>query len=215
MDAFEAIVKKLRLPRHPRILDVGAGGFVGETTTRHLVRYFGGEITAIEIHQGRAERLQEAFQDKIKVICGDFTQYQWNDRFDLIVLDLDPLCMPAIFYAWLPGKVFRLLRPGGYTIAINLANWENAITPGSAIHYGCDLRLRFAPGDLMHGFLLTYWGALNVTEAVVRGKFARDPLYKVVSVMDKWVNDPKNIINYVCLQKRSWPMRMLCRLRNL
>jgi predicted O-methyltransferase YrrM len=205
-DGFAWTLSQLHLPDGPRIIDVGAGGFVGQTTTRHLVEIPRAEVTAVEISAERAQRLAEAFGDRVNVICGDFATVELQGSYDLVVIDTDVLVMPTAFQNWLNGRVFRLLRPGGYVIAINLSSWTNATAPGAAIHYGVDDRRRLQIGDFMHDFMLSYWGALEVTPEVVRGKFAADSGYEFVAVKDKWPK--KNIISYVCLRKRKWHSRL-------
>jgi len=179
---------------------------VGQTTTRHLVEIPRAEVTAVEISAERAQRLAEAFGDRVNVICGDFATVELQGRYDLVVIDTDVLVMPTAFQNWLSGRVFRLLRAGGYVIAINLSSWTNATAPGAAIHYGVDDRRRLKDGDFMHDFMLCYWGTLEVTPEVVSGKFAADSAYELVSIKDKW---PKNnIITYICLRKLGWPSRL-------
>ena len=198
-DAFAWLLTQLSLPVAPRIVDVGAGGFVGQTTTRHLVKIPDADITAVEISPDRAQRLAEAFGERVKVICGDFDTVELPGTYDLVCVDTDVKVMSIAFKEWLHGRVYRMLNRGGYAIFINLSSWANAIAGGPAIHYGVDDRRRLQDGDVIYDFMLNYWGALEVAPEMVCQKFSKDPFYKAIAVKDKWL--AKNIVTWICWEK--------------
>src|SRR4051812_28417177 len=84
--SFRDLVDALQLDAVARILDVGAGGFLGETTTIHLLELFPeADITAVELDEERAKGLEEKFGDRLGVVAGDVEAYAPPAPFDLIV----------------------------------------------------------------------------------------------------------------------------------
>jgi 16S rRNA A1518/A1519 N6-dimethyltransferase RsmA/KsgA/DIM1 with predicted DNA glycosylase/AP lyase activity len=69
---FYQILSSLKLPTGAAILDVGAGGFAGETTTVHLLKLPDVQIDAIELVPERAKRLAEKLAGRVNVISDDF-----------------------------------------------------------------------------------------------------------------------------------------------
>src|SRR5205807_5733414 len=64
--SFRDLVAALQLQGVARILDVGAGGFLGETTTIHLLDLFpDAQITAVELDAERADALKEKCGDRM------------------------------------------------------------------------------------------------------------------------------------------------------
>lgn len=192
---FEDLISRLGCPHGCRVLDVGAGGFCGETTTQHLVKYIRGEITAIEINEEKALALKERFYPQVVVINGDFLKYKFDDVFDLIVLDLDAKLIPDMFEIWLNDKVYNLLSSNGIVIVINVGSYENC----SDKEKGLNIHIH----KLIYDFMQRYWKTLIVDNNVINNKFANDTKYDLVEVVDKWANNPKNIIQWVVLKKRA------------
>jgi phospholipid N-methyltransferase len=192
---FENLIEKLKCPDGCKVLDVGAGGFCGETTTQYLVKHVTGEITAIEIEKDKALALKERFQSQsqVNVINGDFLKYRFDDIFDLIILDLDTKLIPEMFEVWINGKVFDLLSNNGIVIAINVGSYANC----------CDKEkgLQEHLHKLIYEFMQRYWGTLLVTDNVIINKFNTDSRYRVIEVVDKWYKDPKNFIQWIVLKK--------------
>jgi len=101
-----------------RILDVGAGGFAGETTTVHLLDLFDAEVVGVEVHEGRAAALREKFGDALRVEACRLEAFVDDQPYDLIVLDLDTVGIPGTWTTLLPGPVKQLLAPGGFVAAL-------------------------------------------------------------------------------------------------
>src|SRR2546421_4153499 len=96
--SFRDLVAALQLQGVARILDVGAGGFLGETTTIHLLDLFpDAQITAVELDAERADALKEKFGDRMEVVAGDIEEYAPPEPFDLVVIDLDSQRVPLVF----------------------------------------------------------------------------------------------------------------------
>src|SRR6478736_1072646 len=95
--AILEVARALKPPAGADILDVGAGGFAGVNTTVHLLQLASPRIDAIELVPERAKVLDEKFAGKIKVITGDFLTHEFHKTYDLIVLDLDSLLIPALY----------------------------------------------------------------------------------------------------------------------
>lgn len=114
---FRRLLGRLDLDRSARVLDLGAGGFVGETTTRHLVDAFDGPIVAVERNPPRADALAQRFGAHVEVVVGDAFSFRRAPPFDLVVIDIDSNRIPAVFELLLAHLVDAdVLVPGGVAI---------------------------------------------------------------------------------------------------
>lgn len=184
--SFPRVIDALKLPAAPRILDVGAGGFQGETTTVHLIQIPNAVIDAVELDPSRAAALQAKFGDRINVIQGNFLTIDLPRQYDLVVLDLDAFLIPDIFRSWLPGRVKSVLAPQGK--AITLCFGLAPERPDPAFGLADDVRI------LARQFLLEDFGTATLDEAAVRNKFARDPDFEVVTMQGKHGRLPEAIV---------------------
>ncbi len=121
ISGFRAILKLLSLSRGCRVLDVGAGGFMGTTTTVHLLDVLAPEVIAKEINPERANKLAEKYSDRLTVITGSFeqsvTQLLGQAKFDLVVFDIDTPLIPKIFDSMLDTAT-AVLAPRGFVISV-------------------------------------------------------------------------------------------------
>lgn len=184
--SFPRLVDALGLPAAPRILDVGAGGFQGETTTIHLVKIPNAVIDAVELDPQRAAALQAKFGDRINVIQGNFLTIDLPRQYDLVVLDPDAFLIPDIFRQWLAGRVKSVLDPAGKvaTLCFGLAPER----PDPAFGLADDVRI------LARNFLLEDFGTATLDKATVRNRFARDPDFSFVEMFGKHGLMPEAIV---------------------
>src|SRR4051794_41368686 len=75
--SFRSLLRALHLRRVESVLDVGAGGFVGETTTTHLLDLLDAAVTAVELHPERVAALEERVGDRLEGGCGGAVK--WGD----------------------------------------------------------------------------------------------------------------------------------------
>lgn len=112
---FRAILKDLDLPKGAKALDVGAGGFAGATTTRHLVDILDAKIDAVELIPELAEKLEAAFpKGRLNVVVGDIFDFKPPaEPYDILVFDLPIIGdqIETLIPRWLPH-----LKPGGYVL---------------------------------------------------------------------------------------------------
>lgn len=112
------------------MLDVGAGGLEGENTSQYLLDHFGVKnVTGIcrntaqvELYQAQRAERQEP---KANIIIGDFYTHQFNQQFDLVVLDLN--IESNVEIDWTPTGLEAMrsyLKPGGILINyVMLTEW--------------------------------------------------------------------------------------------
>src|SRR5436190_24126964 len=73
--SFRDLLEALHLDGVDTILDIGAGGFCGETTTIHLAELFDAHIVGVEIDAGRAGKLHERFGARVEVVAQDVEEW--------------------------------------------------------------------------------------------------------------------------------------------
>jgi len=192
---FEKLVVALALPPRPRVLDVGAGGFLGTNTTAHLLKLPGATIDAIEISSDHALALAERFEGRLNVITGDFLQHPFAQRYDLIVLDLDSPLIPALYNEWIPGKVKQLLTRGGAVIALCFG-----YAPETQIDsYGLAPETQI----LARKFLMRKFGATVLTPAILEDAYRQDADYEFVAMRGKLGAVPPETIVWIGLRRRQ------------
>jgi cyclopropane fatty-acyl-phospholipid synthase-like methyltransferase len=121
VSGFRAILKLLHLPRGCRALDVGAGGFLGTTTTVHLIDVLAAEVTALEINPERASKLAAKFGDRLTVVASSFEQYivqlSGENKYNLVVFDIDTPLIPKIFDTMIDAAS-AVLTSDGFIISV-------------------------------------------------------------------------------------------------
>jgi predicted O-methyltransferase YrrM len=191
--SFRSLIAALDLRRVDSVLDVGAGGFVGQTTTTHLVDLIDAPITAVELDPDRAAALTEAFGDRLEVVCAD--AFDWDDdrTFDLVVLDIDTPRIPAIFEEHLEGRLLALLRPGGVLITVLVNDADQAFHGPKALPASNE--------QLILSFLERHFGSRRLTDRSLKRHYAEHPHYRALAMVEKWQGDPANFIAWLALQR--------------
>lgn len=170
-------MNSLPITPNPRILDVGAGGFVGETTTKYLIALPGARVDGIELDKPEVDALAAKFGDKVRAMHGNFLTHEFDTTYDVIVLDMDSQTLPAQFESWIPGKVTELLNPNGIIIA--LCYGFGPAEPHEHWQFADEMRL------FSRDFLQRFFGVDVLTEEAVRTRYERDPLYRFVAMRGK------------------------------
>jgi tetratricopeptide (TPR) repeat protein len=193
---FRTVLNSLRLPASPSILDVGAGGFLGSTTTVHLAKVPGARTDAVELVPELARKLDEKFAGQINVVNDDFLSYPFNKRYDLVCLDLDSGLIPALFENWLPGKVKEVLNPTGAVIVLCFGYAPKSFSP--------EFGLAEESQMLANRFLPRYFGTNVLTPDLVNAVFEKNTDYRFVSMAGKEFHDgrPETIV-WIGLQRRA------------
>lgn len=115
MSTFKKLLEKLNL-KPARILDVGAGGFTGQTTTIHLTElYSDAAIVCVERNYVNATRLANKYP-KLDVVHTLIENYEDATPFDLVVLDLASNQVEWVFEELLPNKLLDLLKQDSVVI---------------------------------------------------------------------------------------------------
>jgi predicted O-methyltransferase YrrM len=194
--AFNDLVASLAPAPARRILDVGAGGFLGTTTTEFLIAQFpDAEVWAVEIDEDRAQGLREKFGDSLEVVTTDVAAFETEEPFDLVVLDLDSGRIPMTFERLLPDVVPRLLRPGGLLVTLTFTNIISAYGGPRA----------FPPGNAQAAadFMSRYFGRPVLSDAHVKTVFAADRQYEPLALVEKFRGDPHSFVGWLALRRRS------------
>jgi len=84
-EAFERLIESL--PEDLRVLEVGINGHDGENTSHFLAKRFD-NIVGLNIRPEKIEEWKEQYPD-IVYECADYYEWEPNEKFELIVLDLN------------------------------------------------------------------------------------------------------------------------------
>lgn len=193
--AFRDLLAALSPRGVRRILDVGAGGFVGDVTTRHLLELCpDAVVTALELRPERVDALRERFAGApVEVVEGDVRELAADEPFDLVVIDLDTSVIPLIFDELLDGVIARVTRPGALVITLVMTDQYQAFFGEKA----------YPPTDAERHerFMLRRFGALRLTDESLKEQFAGNPRYDALVLVDKWRRDPANFIGWLALRR--------------
>jgi hypothetical protein len=193
--SFRDLVELLVPQKINRILDVGGAGFLGETTTVHLIDLFPeAEITVVELDQARADAMREKFGERLQVVNSAVEDFTHSSAFDLIVVDLDTTRMPGVFDL-LPGKLAELLASNGFVLAGIFTDVEKA--------FEGDNSLPAANAPLIRPALEERFGTPHITNDVLKSYFDKDPFYEAIVSVDKWRGDEANFIGWLLLRGRA------------
>ena len=192
---FDAILLSLGLGRQSTALDIGAGGFVGASTTRYLIDRLQNPVVGLELAPERCDALKEKFGAALDVRNGDIRTYDFGGKtFDVVVADVDCFLIPEVFDDWLPNTLHGLLKPGGFAILVNFDHIKDPIDASAGI--SAEVQEGVLP------FLIKKFGDRRVTGDNVRSAYANDPLFEGIDAVGKW-NGRENVLNWVILRKRS------------
>jgi SAM-dependent methyltransferase len=173
---FRHIVETLPLRNGCQVLDVGAGGFCGDTTTIYLRDILKARIDAVEIDPALAEKLSERFGETINVVCSDIESFLTNtdNHYDLIVHDI---AIMDIFFDEMLPSYSRRLNKGGYIVAAFI--FDHAKTNQGPAPL-------FSPEASAHqaNFLLRRFGSLAPTRRQIQARLR--PGCKVEAIVDKF-----------------------------
>jgi hypothetical protein len=118
MTGFEKMLQELNLPYQCKVLDVGAGGFVGETTTKHLVTRFE-HVIAVERDKTACDSLRLKFgMNELKIHCCPIEEFEATYQYDLMVIDLNEPQIPFIKDTLIPYYGKQFVRVGGHIITL-------------------------------------------------------------------------------------------------
>ncbi len=176
---FRGMAQSLRLPERALILDVGAGGFAGATTTAHLVERWPGRVHALEIRPERAQALHDKLGGRITIEVGDFYTYAPDQPFDLVVLDLDTSGHSRQYYEGIP-KARGLLEPAGKVIASLIYDCDAAFG-GAAPLFKPEAR------GAQEAFMQAYFGTTTLSLETAR-RVMWGHGFAALGMTDKWLS---------------------------
>jgi len=193
--AFRTLLKLLKYPEKPRILEVG--GATGEHTTTHLLDCFSSEIDILEIDKERAEALQIKFDKdprslgRVHLHNMDALNFESSELFDILVLDLPTGMIPEQFTQFLP-KMDRLVRSGGRVFLYLIYDFEAA--------YNVESLPSTRPQE-MEEFMRSYFGSNKLTlDLVQRVMWPKG--YAALALLDRWnLNGLRKGIGELCVEK--------------
>ena len=109
----------------PKVLDIGSG--TGLFTSIILEKYPKAELTLIDLSEQMLEVARERFgsQKHYRYIVADYTQYEFEEKFDLIISALSIHHLTAQQKEKLYQKCYDLLNEGGVFI-----NVDQVLSPG-------------------------------------------------------------------------------------
>jgi hypothetical protein len=191
--SFRDLLVALRPDPVRRILDVGAGGFLGATTTVHLLELFpNAQIDAVEINPERARELADKFPT-LNVHAGDVREYD-AEPYDLAVVDLDSTRIDLLFDELLHGKLLELTRPGSLAVVITFTDVLAAFSGPRAMHP--------SNAENAAGLMHRTFGRLRITDDVVKRAFETDPDFTALTVIEKFRGDPQSFVGWIALERR-------------
>ena len=119
MTNFEKMLALVPLESNAKVVDIGAGGFEGETTTKHLVDRFDW-VVAVDKNRDRALKLADKFdKEKLGIIVCTLEDFEPLHPYDLMVIDLDEGQIPWIFKEAIPKYGSNIVKFGGYVITLS------------------------------------------------------------------------------------------------
>jgi hypothetical protein len=192
---FRAIVKTLALPPQAKVVDVGAGGFGGTTTTIHLLDCLAVPVEAVETNGEKARQLGDLLGERVHIHNIDIRAFDRPWRFDLVVLDLDTNLLPVQYREILP-LIHNKLSDGGHVICSVIYDCDAA--------YGGEAPLLNPAGRPRYeAFAREYFGMSKLTL-----KIAQQALWKAgfaaIGLVDKWMGrNPRMAAGWLLLEKLS------------
>lgn len=192
---FRAIIKALPIKMGCRALDVGAGGFVGQSTTVHLLELLAAQIDAVELSKERAEKLLERFGNKLQVWAQDIFTFNWPlGKYDLIVMDLDSAVIPLMMENLVPIAKDHLAQ-SGYMILVTIYDAEEVYNAENPL-------LPVGGRDKQIEFMNRYYGTPKLAVETARRVFEGSNL-TVVGIVDKYMGTSRRCVGWLVLQKKD------------
>jgi hypothetical protein len=174
--SFRSVLVKSGLAKGCRALDIGAGGFVGHTTTRHMLDVLEAQVDAVEIDAALCAKLTERFGNRVNVICKSIDDFDPGDtRYDLIALDLPMI--PYEFEELIPRFLPRL-NDGGYVVC-DFPYDIDATFGGSQPLFDPSYRPEW------EAFMLRKFGAIEIDPRTAQRAYHGSEL-TVRAILDKW-----------------------------
>jgi hypothetical protein len=189
---FRAILRLLGLPIGCKVLDVGAGGFLGETTTVHLLDVLQANVIGIELDIEKAQRLKEKFGERIEVFIGRWEEYSTEEPQDLIIFDLDSQSIPTIFDSFIESAL-PMLGPRGVIVSLFIYDADAVFDSEKPLLNPRDKQLHKA-------FLMRKFGTDKVDRVAAEKAFSGSA-FAVRGITDKWMEHRG--LGWIALQKRS------------
>lgn len=190
--SFRAITTRLLVPKGCSTLDVGAGGFLGNTTTKHLIEVLDAQVDAVEIDAELARKLDEKFAGRIKVYnlpIQDLPKVEL--KYDIIISDL-PM-VPWQINSFVPDWL-GTLKPGGYYILCTVYDLVGMFD-GKEPLMDRSIRPDFEQ------FLLDRFGTTTIDPRTAQKAFIGSGL-TVRAIVDKWsLRSPRRGFGFIVLQK--------------
>lgn len=184
MNGFQKLLQGCA-PEGTKVLDVGAGGFCGATTTQFLAAMFPQkDITLIEQKEGLIPPLKETFPEA-NVIHGDFFEYSPRNKYGLLSVDLNFQNHVTRWDDILKAS-HKLLKKGGVLITYTV----NSLDGLPMIQENHDDARKFVK-EIMET------GDSMVSKEVLQEYFSKNELFSFVDCQ------PKNLlIQWILLQKK-------------
>lgn len=184
MNGFQELLKGCA-PEGTKVLDVGAGGFCGATTTQFLTLMFPQkDITLIELKEGLIPPLKEAFPEA-NVVCGNFFEYSPRNKYGLVSVDLNFMYHVTRWDAIL-GTAYRLLKKGGMLITYTINSLE-----GLSMVKGSHDDARMLVKDIL-GTNESY-----VSKETLQAYFDKNEMFSFVDCREKNL-----LVQWILLQKK-------------
>ena len=191
---FEGSLTLLPRKKFKSILDVGAGGFNGEVTTKFLFPLSNNPIEAVEIVKEKADLLEQTYGEKIKVFNCDILDFAPKKKYDLISIDLHSNMFPKLFQTWL-GSVFApILRKGGYLVTSCFGFAPDAPSP--------DFKLSEAIRPEAHEFLNNFFGTSSLDFNSAKLGLEGNTPFQFIGIIGKSGSDNETVV-YLVMQLKG------------
>jgi len=193
---FRSAVIRMKLPKSARALDLGAGGFAGTTTTKHLVD-FCATIDAVELDPVRAAALRDAFPDKrVNVIEGSAYDTTLTGPYDIIVSDIDTGQIPAQATT-LAQNCRQMLNRGGFYVIVFIFDLKNVFKPEAPMVSPIVL-------PILDDFMASSFGTTRVTTETMT-PFYKSMGYEVCGLVNKYLPPrDRGGIGWLILRAQIW-----------
>jgi hypothetical protein len=178
---FAAILNSIDIPKRSTVVDVGAGGFTGRTTTDPLINQGFERVICVERNPQRCDALRKKYGSRIEIREGPYGELGVSCAFELIVFDIDSPLAPLIYDRLIDFAVEDGLIAGGYLVCLVIydlkAAYSGSVPPLDPRGYASQAE-----------FMRRYFGSETLTEEIVSAAFANHPGFEFVALVDKYLN---------------------------